>query len=349
MRVTILVAIVASVMLTGATSAAQNTADEEARVAFQAGVDHYNAERIEEALVEFRRAYDLKPSWKIMFNIGQCEAALGRYGLALDMFERYIVEGGDEVPNQRRDYVSAEVRRIQPMVGSLQVVAPDGTTVLVDSMERATTPLKGPLRVASGSHEVILKSGDEELLKDTFSVAGGMTTEVAVPGAGTDPGAGGVTLVDTGGAKAPPPPADVPPPEPRRKKGLLIAGVAVFGGGYIFSALVGYLAYTEATVPEGQTCINCKETGSRMFIPLVGPFLAIEYADGTDGRVVSALMGGVQVIGVALTVLGAIVYVKSGKPAETASLGREQHALSRLRLGATAERGGGTLSLGVTF
>jgi hypothetical protein len=369
MRVTIFVMIVLMVLVASAAAAAQGEPaaadDDPAREAFQAGVEHYGADRIEEALVEFRRAYELKPTWKILFNIGQCEAALGRYGVALEVFEQYILEGGDEVPNDRRDYVAAEVRRIQPMVGILEVGAPDGTLVRIDGVERKTTPLKGPLRVASGDHRVELVQGEEVLLSDTVSVAGGITTTVAVPG--PEPEGPPADQPATEATSA----GDQPPPPPKRKKGLLIAGVATFGGGYLFSALVGYLAYSEATVPEGQRCVNCKETGRRMFVPVVGPFWAIEVADGTDGKVVSGLMGAVQVIGLGLTAWGVILYVNSGPPdeedeegaegaegeegeaveaeTETARLGPELHPLSRLRLGAAPERGGGMLSLGWTF
>jgi len=353
MRVKLFVTTLVMVLAASATVAAQGepggAADDEARAAFQAGVGHYEAGRLEEALAEFRHAYELKPSWKILFNIGQCEATAGRYGLALEMFERYIVEGGDEVPNDRRDFVASEVRRIQPMVGVLEVEAPDGTAVTIDGLERARTPLKGPLRVAAGIHEVRLLAGDEVLLSDTVTVAGGVTTKVAAP----TPEPEGPP--EPAAAPAAAPAAEEAPPPPKRKKGFLIAGVATFGGGYLFSALVGYLAYEEKTVPEGATCTNCKETGKRMFVPLVGPFWAIEVADGTDGKVVSGLMGAVQVIGLGLTVVGVILYVMSAPPDEEGTQGEElglghgRDALSRLRLGAAPEPGGGTLSLGFAF
>ena len=55
-------------------------------------------ERFLEAVRAFRSANEINPSWKIEFNIGQCEAALKRYGLAMEAFEKYLALGGDEVP-----------------------------------------------------------------------------------------------------------------------------------------------------------------------------------------------------------------------------------------------------------
>ena len=167
-------------LLAGLCAVAPEARADEALELYQQAADLFEEKRFEDAAAAFRKAYELKPSWKILFNIGQCEAAAGRYGLALDAFEEYTLEGGDDVPLERRDYVADEVRRLQPMVGSIEVVAPDGSLVLVDGYERATTPLKGPLRVASGKHRVELRKGDEVLIDDTFKVAGGMTTKVAL-------------------------------------------------------------------------------------------------------------------------------------------------------------------------
>jgi hypothetical protein len=147
----------------------------------QAGVELFNDMQYAQAAEAFTRAYKLKPVWKLLFNIGQCEAANKRYGVALDAFEEYIVKGGDEVPEDRRDYVSNEVRRIQPMVGILEVEASDGVSIYVDDMQRGTTPLNGPVRVASGSHKISLRQGPEILLARTIKVAGGVTTKVAPP------------------------------------------------------------------------------------------------------------------------------------------------------------------------
>jgi hypothetical protein len=175
-------------LLAALLAAAPEARTDEAKELYQKGAELFEEKRFEEAAEAFRAAYDLKPSWKILFNIGQCEAAAGRYGLALDAFEEYALEGGDDVPVERRDYVADEVRRLQPMVGSIEIEgAPEGTAVVIDDYERAKTPLKGPLRVSSGRHQVMLRKGDEVLLDDTFKVAGGMTTKVELTAPAPEP------------------------------------------------------------------------------------------------------------------------------------------------------------------
>jgi hypothetical protein len=149
-----------------------------AKAAHQQGVEFFMAGKYEEASLAFREAKKMRPTWKLDYNIGQCEAASKRYGMALEAFESYLVEGGDEVPDDRREYVSAEIRRIQPLVGVLEVEAPDGVNVVIDGVVRVVMPPDGPLRVAAGRHLIILKDGDHELLSKSVNVAGGMATKV---------------------------------------------------------------------------------------------------------------------------------------------------------------------------
>ena len=107
---------------------------EEARDLHQKGVELFKSEKYEEAAKAFREAHRLRPTWKLFYNIGQCEAASKRYGLALEAFEAYLVRGGDNVPEDRREYVSAEIRRIQPLVGILDIESDAGIEVLIDHL-----------------------------------------------------------------------------------------------------------------------------------------------------------------------------------------------------------------------
>lgn len=109
-------------------------------------------------------------------------------------------------------------------------------------------------------------------------------------------------------------PLEPEPPWPR--KGLMIAGWATLGGGYLFSALVGLEIMQRDLEAEQNSnafykeeCLNCDETGPYMLIPLIGPFLAMPAADGTDGKVICALMGGVQVTGLVLGIVGTSIFV----------------------------------------
>ncbi|HUT77837.1 MAG TPA: tetratricopeptide repeat protein [Polyangia bacterium] len=165
-------------------------ADAEAKKIYQQGVDAFEDGRFDDAALAFRQAYDLKPSWKLLYNMGQSEAAARRYGLALDAFEKYLVGGGDEIQGDRREEVLAEIQRLRVLVGVVEVRAPDGTEFLLDGYSYGRTPFPGPVRVAAGEHQAVLRRGDEVLLEKKIGIAGGMTTTLAAEAGVKAPPAG---------------------------------------------------------------------------------------------------------------------------------------------------------------
>ena len=60
---------------------------DEAAKMFDQGKKHFNEGAFVQAAGAFRKANELRPNWKLLFNIAQSEAAAKRYGLALEAFE----------------------------------------------------------------------------------------------------------------------------------------------------------------------------------------------------------------------------------------------------------------------
>ncbi|HVR60502.1 MAG TPA: hypothetical protein VMU50_01310 [Polyangia bacterium] len=127
----------------------------------------------------------------------------------------------------------------------------------------------------------------------------------------------------------PPPPYAYPPPgaprprPPRRPKGLLIAGPIVLGATYAFTALAGLvlISHGDGTQSDGTVCLNCETQGTRLLVPILGPWLALPAANGSDGKTFSALMGLAQATGVLLTVIGISRYSASAPDGTVASRG----------------------------
>ena len=139
----------------------------------------FTGERYEEAAQAFRKAYELKPSWKLFFNIGQSEAAAKRSGLALEAFESYLAQGGDDVPEARREEVLVEVERLRKMVGMAKIHAPEGATVFVDGVKRGEASLLGKFPVAAGvKHTIWAVVDGNKLPQKVFKVTGGDTVTV---------------------------------------------------------------------------------------------------------------------------------------------------------------------------
>lgn len=157
----------------------QEADTDRAKAAFQKGKQAYQDGNYEEAAAAFREAYEIKPTWKVLYNIAQCEALAKRHGLAFEAFQKYLSQGGDDISTERRDEVLAEIDRLQRMVGSVEVTAPAGASVSIDDRPRGKTPLPGRLKLAAGvKHTVRIELGGEVLLERTVLVSSGETIEV---------------------------------------------------------------------------------------------------------------------------------------------------------------------------
>ena len=161
---------------------------ETAKVVFAKGKTLFDEGEYAAAAAAFREAGRIQHSWKLLYNIGQCEMLTKRHSLALEAFERYLSEGGTDIDAARRDEVLADVVRLREMVGFADVRAPDGAVVTVDDVERGRAPLPGPITVDAGvEHRILAMKDDEAVLNRVVRVSGGQTlvvdAESGAPGA----------------------------------------------------------------------------------------------------------------------------------------------------------------------
>ena len=163
----------------GASPALAENVDEGAKTQFKQGVALYKDGDFEQAAIAFERAYELKPSYKILFNIAQTENERKHYAAALKAYHRYLKDGGDQIDAERRAEVEKEFKRLKALVGGITVKTDvKGAVVFVDGFRHAETPFTKPILVDLGEHEVLVKRGTEELHRETIKVAGGQKVVV---------------------------------------------------------------------------------------------------------------------------------------------------------------------------
>ncbi|MBN2340840.1 MAG: tetratricopeptide repeat protein [Deltaproteobacteria bacterium] len=213
-------------------------AGDSARRSFEQGKELFSEGQYEDAAEKFREAYNAKPTWKLLFNIAQAEAAAKRYGLAIEAFESYLAQGGDDITADRNKEVLDEIQRLRFLVGVLQVSAPDQTEVIVDGISRGMMPEASKKRVAVGTHQVLLKLDGKVLSHTSVSISGGMTTSVsaeedssgapatepqqAADNAADDDGGTQVVLISESDVNGGAPPV----PKPKNNyTGLLVGGI----------------------------------------------------------------------------------------------------------------------------
>jgi tetratricopeptide (TPR) repeat protein len=130
-------------------------ARDEARSRFARAVELYADGDFKLALIEFERAYSLVPNYRLLYNIGQVNLQLHSYAKALDAFQAYLSEGGQDVPKARRDEVERTTESLRQRTASLRVRAqPAGAEILVDDAAVGVEPLARPLTLDAGEHRV---------------------------------------------------------------------------------------------------------------------------------------------------------------------------------------------------
>ncbi|MFI5300493.1 MAG: hypothetical protein ACHREM_20595 [Polyangiales bacterium] len=180
-----LVIVVAALGLYAAPSsrAAEPTPAEltEAHTRFDKGLTLFREGAFEAAAAEFERAYQLAPSFKILYDLGLAYARGHDPAAALRTFVRYLRDGGEAVPADRRASVERELADLQGRVARVRVeIAVTGAAISVDDVDAGTSPLIEPLVVNPGRHKVTARVGDGAPVVELVTVVGGESRTVTL-------------------------------------------------------------------------------------------------------------------------------------------------------------------------
>jgi hypothetical protein len=145
---------------------------DEAKSHFQSGAALYDNNDLRGALLEFQRAYELAPSYKILFNIAQVEMELQDHAGAFKAYTRYVKEGGPDIAPARLAQVNAEIERLRGRVGFLAIQTSAGARVLVDDDQVGYAPLPEAIAVTAGRHRVTFEVPGREAVTRVFDVSG---------------------------------------------------------------------------------------------------------------------------------------------------------------------------------
>lgn len=152
--------LVAAVAFAATTWSAPAMADEkearkEASEHFRRGVGLYRDADYVAALVEFKRAYELAPNYRVLYNLGQTSRELKDYASALTAYQRYLDEGGKKIGRGRRQEVEKAVDDLLDRVGKLTITTNvEGAEIQIDDEVVGVTPLAEPVVVNIGKRRV---------------------------------------------------------------------------------------------------------------------------------------------------------------------------------------------------
>jgi hypothetical protein len=179
-----LVAIAVALALLAAPGVAAADAAADADKHFRKGVELYKENDYATALVEFQRAYEIQPSWVVLFNIGEAQFQLQDYAGALKSLQLYLDEGGKKVSPKRRKDVEKDIEKLRQRVATLKVSTSEpGAAVTVDDVAVGTTPLAQPVVVSAGKRKVTAVLGARPPVTQIVQVASGdvLTVTLEIP------------------------------------------------------------------------------------------------------------------------------------------------------------------------
>ncbi|HEY3498521.1 MAG TPA: PEGA domain-containing protein [Polyangiaceae bacterium] len=157
---------------------AEAGADDAARH-FERAIAHADAQEFDQALVEFRKAYELSPHYSVQYNIGLAAAAAGRTLAAVEAFERYLADGGAEVPGERHAHVTALLRAERAKLAQLALeLEPETAVVLLDG-KPASLP-EGGLVLEPGKHALVVRAPGYLERSLSLELRAGETSKVVV-------------------------------------------------------------------------------------------------------------------------------------------------------------------------
>jgi PEGA domain-containing protein len=151
----------------------------EARAHYDRGLKLFDEGAYDGARVEFQKAYEIQPSYKILYNLGLVHKQLFDYVSALTSFEKYLSEGGLNVEEPRRVEVTREIQTLQNRIGSLNVTTDvEGAEISVDDVPVGRTPLSAPIRVNPGNRRITAVKTGRLPANRVVQVAGSSTVNV---------------------------------------------------------------------------------------------------------------------------------------------------------------------------
>ncbi|WP_394839197.1 PEGA domain-containing protein [Pendulispora rubella] len=128
---------------------------EEARERYNRGLRLYDQGNALAARIELERAYELVPSYRILYNIGLCYQASNDYVGALRTFQRYLIEGRDEISDDRHAAVNKEIQNLKPNIASITVSSREpGLAISVDDVPAGQTPLPEKILLNPGTRRI---------------------------------------------------------------------------------------------------------------------------------------------------------------------------------------------------
>lgn len=163
---------------------------DKARASFHQGVLLYNEGSFEAALAEFRKAYQLNPNYRLLYNIAQTYFDLHDYVSASKALTQYTQQGGAEISAERRAQVRELNTKLEERIAYLEITCNvDGAEIRVDELPVGVSPLDAPVPVNAGPRRITAVKPGHAVVARMVTVGGTERAKVALDVTGPTTGA----------------------------------------------------------------------------------------------------------------------------------------------------------------
>lgn len=132
------------------------------------------------ALVEFNRAYEISPNYRVLFNIAQINIQLFNYAAARTTLEKYLREGGDDIPAARKAQAEKDLGMLKTRTAFLRITTTPPAAVAIDDTQIGTAPFTDPVLVNAGQRKISASASGYVSTTKVVTVAGGDSQDVNI-------------------------------------------------------------------------------------------------------------------------------------------------------------------------
>ena len=146
---------------------------------FERGLQLYNDAEYRLALIEFERAYQLVPNYKVQYNIAQVSIQIQRYARAVHALEQYLKDGGDDISPERRAQVENDLKMLAGRTARVNITSNvQGAEILLDETTVAQIPMSEKLLIDAGEHRLTVRARGYQQRVEQVTLAGGDDVEL---------------------------------------------------------------------------------------------------------------------------------------------------------------------------
>lgn len=155
-----------------------------ARQLFREGVAAAGEGQWERARIAFQRAYELYAHPITLLNLAGAQAQTGRLVQGTESYRRFLREATTGAPAAHRADAERALREIDTRVPKMRLeidgLDQETDVILLDEREVSFAALEAELPVDPGAHVLVIRRGEEEVNRETFSIAERQVREVRV-------------------------------------------------------------------------------------------------------------------------------------------------------------------------